>query len=175
MLMNSEITIWFVGGFVASVSAIALLVLSLIVFVIRSDEGEHDGLKKALHCVAFLFALSGTVVVLAYTMEFYTSWFSDSAYERHQFRYRLSGPHGWVFWMMLICHCIPPLLVYVPAIRRNAPALFVCALLFNVGMGFERWNISLLYKERTFSNQTGLTAEVDAIALNGHADARTTL
>ena len=42
--------------------------------------------------------------------DLFAAWFSESKFERHQFIYRLSGDHAWVFWTMTLSNCVAPLL-----------------------------------------------------------------
>ena len=54
---------------------------------------------------------------------------------------RAVGPYAFYFWTMVFCNCIFPLMWWSRKIRRNVAVSMVIAVLVNVGMWFERYNI----------------------------------
>ena len=56
---------------------------------------------------------------------------------------RMFGPYAASFWVMLFCNVAVLQLVWFPAIRRNTQALFVIAVVINVGMWTERFVITV--------------------------------
>ena len=98
-------------------------------------------------CNKFILA-TGMVVTYAYAMEFFAAWFSESAYERHQFIYRVEGDHAWVFWTMTLCNCVAPLFLWFRHIRRSLLAMWIISIFVNIGMWFERFNIFVLSLEQ---------------------------
>ncbi|MGD2063744.1 MAG: polysulfide reductase NrfD [Nitrospirota bacterium] len=81
------------------------------------------------------------VVSYAYISEAFTAWYSANPLEQVTFNERYWGPYGWLFWLMVGCNCVIPLLLFSPRIRRNLPALFVISIFINVGMWVERFVI----------------------------------
>ncbi|NDE15231.1 hydrogenase, partial [bacterium] len=57
------------------------------------------------------------------------------------FEKRATGPYSFYFWTMVFCNCIFPLAWWSKRIRNNIAVSFVIAVLVNVGMWFERYNI----------------------------------
>jgi Ni/Fe-hydrogenase subunit HybB-like protein len=54
---------------------------------------------------------------------------------------RYFGPWGWMYWVMVLCNCAIPLLLFSPRIRVNLRALWVITIFVNIGMWFERFVI----------------------------------
>src|SRR5262249_18387250 len=73
--------------------------------------------------------------------EFFTAWYSENSFERAAYMYRAVGPYRGLFWTMLACNCVVPLLALLRLVRRNLAALFMVSVLVNVGMYLERFII----------------------------------
>jgi molybdopterin-containing oxidoreductase family membrane subunit len=74
-------------------------------------------------------------------MEHYVAWYSDNVYEWGIFYFRATGAdYGWVFWMMVTCNCIIPLLWWSKKIRTSFWGLMIVSIFVNIGMWFERYN-----------------------------------
>lgn len=84
---------------------------------------------------------TGMIVAYAYSVEFFTAWYSQQSYEQFVFMNRPLGPYAWAFWTMVTCNVIAPQAIWFPWVRRNVWAIFVVALFVNVGMWFERFVI----------------------------------
>jgi len=69
------------------------------------------------------------------------AWFGGNPDDRAAFLQRVGGPQAWAYWTMLVCNVALPQLLWRRAVRRNAGALFVLAVLVNVGMWLERFVI----------------------------------
>ena len=54
--------------------------------------------------LAKVMLLCGLLVSYVYVMEFFSAWWSESTYERHQFLYRMYGNWSFAFWIMMICN-----------------------------------------------------------------------
>jgi molybdopterin-containing oxidoreductase family membrane subunit len=72
----------------------------------------------------------------------FTAWYSGAEGEQTAFTRRiLNGPYVWAFWVMFFCNVVFIQFLWVKKIRCNPLALWVIALLANVGMWFERFVI----------------------------------
>jgi len=81
------------------------------------------------------------VVSYAYATEAFIVWYSASSYEQTTFHMRYWGTYGYLFWTMITCNSVIPLLFFSRRIRRNLTALFVISLFINLGMWVERYVI----------------------------------
>ena len=94
-------------------------------------------------------AMSG-VVALAYGTEFFTAFYSGNPYEQFAFMNRAFGPMAWGYWIMVACNVVIPQLFWVKKVRSTPAAIFVVAILINVGMWFERFVIIVTSLHRDF-------------------------
>ena len=69
------------------------------------------------------------------------TWYSGDPIEQMTFHMRYFGPWGPLFWMMVLCNCLIPLLLFSPRIRVNLVALWIISIFINIGMWLERFVI----------------------------------
>jgi len=93
---------------------------------------------------------TGMMVGYAYGMEFFISWYSGNPYEGFVFINRAFGNYYWAYWIMVSCNVIFPQLFWFKKIRRNVWAMWIIAVLVNVGMWFERFVITVSSLSRDF-------------------------
>jgi Ni/Fe-hydrogenase subunit HybB-like protein len=91
--------------------------------------------------LAKVVLLTSLVVTYSYITESFMVWYSGDPIEQMTFHMRYFGPWGWLFWVMVACNCVIPLLLFSPRIRVNLGALWVISLFVNVGMWSERFVI----------------------------------
>ncbi len=106
----------------------------------------------------------GCLVAYAYAVEFLSAWFSDQPLEKFAFLQNrvadpfiiapLAGvnpaPYWWAYWIMILCNVLLPQLFWFKKIRARMAAVFVLAILVNVGMWFERFVIVVTALHRDF-------------------------
>ena len=63
---------------------------------------------------------------------------------------RSFGPYALVYWMLILCNIVLPQLLWIRKVRLNMPALFVLAIIVNVGMWLERFVIVITSLHRDF-------------------------
>lgn len=93
---------------------------------------------------------TGCIVGYAYSIEFFTAWYSGNIYESFTFLNRAFGPYAWAYWIMVTCNVISPQLFWLKRIRTSIPAMFVISILVNIGMWFERFVIIVTSLHRDF-------------------------
>jgi Ni/Fe-hydrogenase subunit HybB-like protein len=93
-----------------------------------------EGMAKLLIAVSM-------IVGYAYGVEFFIAWYAGNPFEAAIFNYRPTGDYAVQFWIMVICNTVIPLFYLFKKVRTSLFGLFVVALLVNVGMWFERFNI----------------------------------
>jgi molybdopterin-containing oxidoreductase family membrane subunit len=91
--------------------------------------------------MARLLLMTSLIVGYAYGVEFFIAWYTGQPFEQAIFNYRPTGDYAVEFWIMVVCNTIVPLLFFSRRVRRNLGLTFAIALLVNVGMWFERFNI----------------------------------
>ena len=85
-----------------------------------------------------LLVLMSLLMTFCYLSEFFTSWYANEPIEMSSMHYRAFGDYAPLFWLMIACNCLFPLLLASGGLRRNSIVLFVVAALINVGMFLER-------------------------------------
>ena len=102
--------------------------------------------------------LTGGIVTTAYIIEYFIAWYSGVPYENYAYLSfgAATGPYWWAFWALIICNLIVPLTLWVKKLRRNIVWTFIVALIINIGMWFERFDIIVidLSKDRLTSSWT---------------------
>jgi Ni/Fe-hydrogenase subunit HybB-like protein len=91
--------------------------------------------------LAKIVLLTSLIVSYSYICESFMVWYTKDPIEIMTFHQRYYGPYGYLFWMMVLCNCLIPLLLFSPRIRTNLKALWVISIFVNVGMWLERFVI----------------------------------
>ncbi len=129
---------YFVAGAIFSGCA---LVLTLLVPLRRLMGLEEAITPWHLDNLAKVILLMSLVVTYSYVTEAFIAWYSANPFELMTFRMRYWGPYGPLFWLMVFCNCVVPLLLFSPRLRRSMAALFVISIFINIGMWTERFVI----------------------------------
>jgi Ni/Fe-hydrogenase subunit HybB-like protein len=85
--------------------------------------------------------LTSLIVTYSYIMEYVLALRGPPSVERSTLVYRATGPYAPLFWTMVACNCVFPLLLFLRKVRARPAALFVICALVNVGMWLERFVI----------------------------------
>jgi molybdopterin-containing oxidoreductase family membrane subunit len=142
---------YFVAG--AIFSGVAL-VINLLIVMRKTYKLEHLVTIEHMEKLAKLVLLTSCMVGYSYLSEFFMAWFGPSKFERDLFWNRATGHYWWAFWIMFSCNVIFPTLLWFKPVRRNMTALFILALVVNVGMWFERFTIIVTSLYRSFNPST---------------------
>ena len=146
---------YFVAG--AIFSGFAMVQTLLIVMRKVSNLEDYITLLH-IEYMNMVIILTGGIVSIAYITEYFIGWYSGSSYENYTYLSygAATGPYWWAFWALITCNFIVPLTLWVKKLRRNIMWTFVVALIINIGMWFERFNIIVvdLSKGRTPSGWT---------------------
>lgn len=138
---------YFVAGAIFSGFA---MVMTLAVLA-RSAFGLKDIFNiRVLERMNLIMLVTGSMVGYAYSMEFFTAWYSGNDYELFTFLNRAFGPYAWAYWIMVSCNVIVPQLFWFKKLRTSIPFMFVASILINVGMWFERFVIIVTSLSRDF-------------------------
>ncbi|HTW87972.1 MAG TPA: NrfD/PsrC family molybdoenzyme membrane anchor subunit [Candidatus Binataceae bacterium] len=129
---------YFVAG--AIFSGVAMVLTLLI--PIRKIMGLEDLITPwHLDNLAKVILLTSLVITYSYTCESFMVWYTHDPFEVVTFNQRYFGPQGYLFWVMVLCNCLIPLLLFSPRVRINPVWLFIISLFVNVGMWTERFVI----------------------------------
>lgn len=93
---------------------------------------------------------TGMIVLYAYSVEFFTAWYSGHFYEQYAFLNRVLGPYQWAFLLMVFCNCVGPQILWFRWARRNVWTIMFAAMCVNVGMWFERFVIIITSLTRDY-------------------------
>jgi molybdopterin-containing oxidoreductase family membrane subunit len=129
---------YFVAGAILSGCA---MVYTLLIPIRKMFRLEEFITKEHLEACVKLTLLTSSIVFYAYAVEFFVAWYSGNVYEWALFEKRATGPYSFYFWTMVFCNCIFPLFWWSKRLRNNVTVSFIIAVLVNVGMWFERYNI----------------------------------
>jgi len=138
---------YFVAGAIFSGFA---MVLTLAI-PLRTVYGLQDFITlRHLDNMAKVILATGIIVAYGYITEMFTAWYSENPSEMFQMLNRAFGPYSGAFWALIACNILTPQLLWFRRVRRNIPALFVIALVVNIGMWLERFVIVVTSLHRSF-------------------------
>jgi Ni/Fe-hydrogenase subunit HybB-like protein len=130
---------YFVAGAVFSGFA---MVLTLMIPARRFMGLKHVITPRHLESMAKVMLCTGLIVDYGYLMEHFIAWYSGNVYEQYVFFVtRPKGPYAWAYYLQLFCNVVVPQMYWLKWARRNIWTLWIGAVLINVGMWFERFNI----------------------------------
>jgi molybdopterin-containing oxidoreductase family membrane subunit len=90
------------------------------------------------------------MVAYGYMTEAFIAWYSADVYEGFVPLNRMTGPYAVAYWSLITCNVITPQVLWLKRVRSNVAALFVIALVINVGMWLERFVIIVTSLHRDF-------------------------
>jgi Ni/Fe-hydrogenase subunit HybB-like protein len=129
---------YFVAGAIFSGCAMVLTLLIPMRWIMGLEDlvtpWHLDNLAKVI-------LLTSLVVSYSYACESFIVWYGGDPVELMSFQMRYFGPKGWLFWVMILCNCAIPLLLFSPRIRTNPIPLFIVSIFVNIGMWVERFVI----------------------------------
>jgi Ni/Fe-hydrogenase subunit HybB-like protein len=129
---------YFVAG--AILSGLAM-VLTILIPMRRLYRLEGYVTLEHFEGVAKLIITTSLIVSYSYATEYFVTFYRGSEFERGAMWDRARGVYAPLFWTMVTCNSLVPLTLFFRRVRRSLPALFVIALLINVGMYLERFVI----------------------------------
>jgi Ni/Fe-hydrogenase subunit HybB-like protein len=138
---------YFVAGAIYSGFA---MVLTLAI-PLRAAYGLHDFItERHLQNMAKIMLATGLIVAYGYLMESFMSWYSGNRFEMYAIFNRMTGPYAATYWALILCNIIIPQALWSARVRSLPVALFVIALVVNIGMWLERFVIVITSLHRDF-------------------------
>ncbi|MEZ4886472.1 MAG: NrfD/PsrC family molybdoenzyme membrane anchor subunit [Chitinophagales bacterium] len=138
---------YFVAGAIFSGFAMVLTLM----LIARKVMNLEDYITLAhIESMNKVIILTGSIVGVAYTTEFFVAWYSGNVYEQYAFVNRAFGPYWWAYWSMMTCNVISPQLFWFRKLRRSILFTFVMSIIINIGMWFERFVIIVTSLHRDY-------------------------
>ena len=138
---------YFVAGAIFS----GFAMVQTLMLILRKVMGLQDYITLGhIEAMNKVIVLTGSIVGCAYLTELFMAWYSQVPFEQDIFfKYRIAGPYGWSYWLMMTCNVISPQLFWSRKLRRNVLFTFIMSIIVNIGMWFERFVIivSSLYRD----------------------------
>jgi molybdopterin-containing oxidoreductase family membrane subunit len=126
------------------------MVLTLAI-PIRAVYGLEDFITmRHLQNMAKVMLVTGLIVVYGYMTEAFMAWYSADKYEVFVPVNRMTGPYAPYYWTLLFCNAVAPQALWFRNIRNSPIALFVIAIVVNIGMWLERFIIVVTSLHRDF-------------------------
>ncbi len=138
---------YFVAG--AIYSGFAMVVTLAI--PIRALYGLEDFITmRHLTNMAKIMLATGLIVAYGYLMEIFIGWYSGNTNDQYVITNRMRGAYAPVYWALIGCNIVIPQLLWSERIRSNVIALFIIAIIVNIGMWLERFVIVVTSLHRDF-------------------------
>ena len=138
---------YFVAG--AIYSGFAMVVTLAI--PLRAAFGLVDFITdRHLQNMAKVMLATGMIVAYGYMIEIFMAWYGNDPYDTYMVVNRMLGPYAFQYWALIACNVVTPQLLWIRKVRRSPVALFVLALVVNVGMWLERYIIIVTSLHRDF-------------------------
>ena len=138
---------YFVAGAVFSGFA---MVQTLLIVMRKVSNLEAYITRVHIENMNKVILVTGGIVMVAYLSEFFVGWYSGSSYE--DFTYlsvgAATGPYWWAFWALILCNGVFPQLLWIKKLRTNYTVSFIMAIIINIGMWFERFDIIVINLSR---------------------------
>jgi Ni/Fe-hydrogenase subunit HybB-like protein len=138
---------YFVAGAIYSGFA---MVLTLAIPIRAVYQLEDFITMRHLNNMAKVMLVTGLIVAYGYATEAFIAWYSADKYEGFVPLNRLLGPYKFSYWALLSCNVVIPQLLWLKRIRLNTMALWVIAIVVNIGMWLERFVIIVTSLHRDF-------------------------
>jgi molybdopterin-containing oxidoreductase family membrane subunit len=138
---------YFVAGAIYSGFA---MVLTLAIPIRAVYELEDFITLRHLQNMAKVMLVTGLIVVYGYMTEAFMAWYSADKFEMFVPLNRMTGPYAPVYWGLLFCNAVVPQFLWLRRVRSSPLALFVIAIIVNIGMWLERFIIIVVSLHRDF-------------------------
>lgn len=138
---------YFVAGAIFSGFA---MVLFLLILTRKALNIEHYITMGHLEAMCKITLATGSMVGLAYMIEFFMAWYSGNKFELFTFINRAAGPYAWAYWIMFASNALVPQLFWFKAVRTHIPAMLVISVFVNLGMWMERFVLITTSLHRDF-------------------------
>ncbi len=138
---------YFVAGAIFSGFSMVLT----IVIPLRRVYGLHNFVTaRHIDLMAKVMLTTGWIVTYGYFSEFFVAWRTGDIFERFMTVNRAIGPYAGIFWGVMFCNVLAPQFIWSRRVRSSSVAVFIVALIVNIGMWLERFMIVVTSLHRDF-------------------------
>jgi molybdopterin-containing oxidoreductase family membrane subunit len=138
---------YFVAGAIFSGFAMVLTLAIPMRSIFRLQD--MITLKHLDYCGKLLL-ITGLIVFYGYATEYFMGWYSSDPYESFLNVNRAVGPYAWSWWMIVVCNCLTPQVLWFRQVRQSPLLMFVISLIIQLGMWGERFVIVIVSLHRDF-------------------------
>jgi hypothetical protein len=105
---------------------------------------------RHLDNMAKVTLVTGLIVAYGYSTEAFYGWYSANTYESFMIWNRMTGPYWYMYWTLIFCNILTPQWLWFRRVRTTPWMLFIIAMIVNVGMWLERFEIVVTSLHRDF-------------------------
>ena len=138
---------YFVAG---AIFAGFAMVLTITIPLRRIYRLQDFITMRHLENMAWVMLATGLIVFYSYMIELFMAWYSANEFEQYLLFNRLEGPYSWLYYALIFCNGLIPQLLWFKRFRSNTIALWLIAMVVNVGMWLERFVIIVVSLHRDF-------------------------
>lgn len=139
---------YFVAGAIFSGFA---MVITLLVPARRLYRLEHVITENHLDNIAKMLLVTCWIVTYSYAIEIWGAARSHDEFERYvHLEARPFGAFAPLFWTTVVCNCLAPQVLWLRRIRISPRALWLVALVIQIGMWTERFMLIVTSQSRDF-------------------------
>jgi molybdopterin-containing oxidoreductase family membrane subunit len=138
---------YFVAG---AIYAGFAMVITLAIPIRAIYKLEDFITMRHLQNMAMVVLATGLMVAYGYMMEIFMAWYSGNPYEISMVLNRFRGPYAPMYWALIGCNVVVPQVLWLQRVRGSVIALFLVAIVVNVGMWLERYIIVVTSLHRDF-------------------------
>jgi Ni/Fe-hydrogenase subunit HybB-like protein len=132
---------YFVVGAMYSGFAMVACLAALVRWGFRMEPlitlAHFDVMAKVMLAAAIIMGLS-------YATEWFNAWYGGERADRSLVAFEFAGAYAPLYWALLLCNVVIPQAFWLSAVRRSVFAVFIIAVIINIGMWLERiliiWN-----------------------------------
>ena len=127
-----------------------LATVTLLLLALRAPLGLTRYItERHLRVMAKLMLTSSLCMSYAYILDAFEPFYSGEDADRVQFLNRAFGHYAAVYWSMILCNCIFPLVLCFRKVRASHIMLAAVSVSAIIGMWLERFNIVAMTLQRT--------------------------
>ena len=138
---------YFVAGAIYSGFA---MVLTLSIPLRKLYELEDFITLRHLENMAKVLIATGLIVAYGYAAEAFMAWYSGNPFEKFLVLNRAFGPYWPAYWALILCNILIPQALWFRKVRTTPIALWMVAIVINIGMWLERYVIVVVSLHRDF-------------------------
>jgi len=94
--------------------------------------------------MAKVMLAASIIMGLSYATEYFAAWYGGETQDRSLLAFMFTGTYAPMMWALIACNVVIPQAFWFNTVRRRIPAVFVVAIIINIGMWLERilivWN-----------------------------------